>query len=87
MALKSGNTDWFRESAADLEPILQRRNKLYSKWLATKRPTDQLRFWQARGQAHTALHETKNKWFQAKAEEAQKAHFGMKKVWQCIREM
>ena len=47
--------DWFRECADELEPILQRRNKLYSKWLATKRAEDQRRFRQARGEARRLI--------------------------------
>ena len=43
--------DWFRESAAAIEPILKQQNYLYVKWLATKRPTDLQRFRQARGEA------------------------------------
>ena len=71
--------DWFRECADELEPVLQRRNKMYMKWLATKRAEDQRRFRQARGEARQVIRDAKNRWFQAKAEEAQKARFGGKK--------
>ena len=47
--------DWFRECANELEPILQRRNKLYTKWLATKCADDQRRFRQARGEARRVM--------------------------------
>ena len=30
---------------------------------------------------------TKNTWFQSKAEEAEREHFGGKRVWKCIRDM
>ena len=36
--------DWFREYADDLKPVLECRNKLYDKWLATKRAGDHLQF-------------------------------------------
>ena len=32
--------DWFREKAASLEPLLQWRNHLYSRWLSTKKERD-----------------------------------------------
>ena len=79
--------DWFRECADELEPILQRRNKLYSKWLATKCAENQRRFQLARGEAHRLIRDAKNQWFQEKEDEAQKARFGGKSVWKCIRDM
>ena len=42
--------DWFKESARDLQPVLQHR-KLYTKWLATKNSDDHRRFKKARGEA------------------------------------
>ena len=79
--------DWFRESADDLKPALQRRNKLYNKWLATKQPDDHLQFRKARAEAQQAIRRAKNEWFVAKAEEAERGRFGGKKVWQSIRAM
>ena len=58
--------DWFRECADELEPILQCRNKLYTKWLATKRVEDQRRFRQARGEACRVMRDAKNRSFQEK---------------------
>ena len=79
--------DWFRDSATVLEPVLKRQHNLYTRWLATKRLADQLRFRQARGAARQAIRDAKNRWFQAKAVEAQRARFGGKVVWRCIRDM
>ena len=79
--------DWFCESAGRLKPVLQRRNELYTKWLATKCTNDLSQFRRARSECRWAIREAKNQWFQSKAEEAQKARFGGKIVWQCIRDM
>lgn len=46
-----------------------------------------LSFKQVQGEATQAICRAKNKWFQAKAEEAEKELFGGKKLWQCIRSM
>ena len=70
-----------------MEPALQRRNKLYNKWLATKQANDHLQFRKARGEAQRAIRKAKNEWFRAKAEEAERERFGGKKVWQSIRDM
>ena len=79
--------DWFCESAGRLKPVLQRRNELYTKWLATKCTNDLSQFRRARSECRWAIREAKNQWFQSKAEEAQKARFGGKTVWRCIRDM
>jgi len=81
------NPDWFKECASDLQPSLSKRNKLYVKWLATKKSDDYMHFKQARGAAQRAIRQAKNKWFTAKAEEAEKERFGGKKVWKCIRDL
>ena len=81
------NPDWFREHASDLQPYLSKRNKLYVKWLATKKNDDYIHFKQARGAAQRAIRQAKNKWFTAKAEEAEKERFGGKKVWRYIRDL
>ena len=46
-----------------------------------------MRFKQARIIARRAIRAAKNSWFQEKAKEAEKEHFGGKKVWKCIRDM
>ena len=79
--------DWFKESAMDLQPVLLRRNKLYTKWLATKNSGDLRRFKKARGEAQRAIRRAKDQWFRAKAEEAERERFGGKKVWRCIRDL
>ena len=76
--------DWFQESMEELKPLLQQRNDAYKKWLATKRTADLCRFREARNAARKAI---RNSWFQEKAEEAEREHFGGKKVWKCIRDM
>ena len=77
--------DWFIESAASLEPMLQHRNHLYAKWLATGRSADLQRFRKVRGDACRAVREAKNSWFHVMAEEAQRGRFGGKEVWRCFR--
>ena len=76
---------WFIKSAASLEPMLQYRNYLYAKWLATGRSADLQRFRKVHGDARRAVCEAKNSWFQAMAEEAQRGRFGGKEVWRCIQ--
>ena len=84
---KHRNPDWFRESLELLEPLLQRRNQLYTKWLGSKSDCDKLRYCEARRVARRAVRTAKNTWFQNKANEAQSVRFRGKKVWQCIRDM
>ena len=79
--------DWFRENADRLKPALQRRNDLYTTWLATRGADALSQFRRARGECRRTIREAKNRWFQTKAEEAQRERFGGKKVWRCIRDM
>ena len=81
---KHRNPDWFSDT---LEPLLERRNQLYSKWLSSRRDSDRLQFLEARRRARKAVGAAKNAWFQNIAEEAQRVRFGGKKVWQCICDM
>ena len=55
-----------------LELLLQKRNNLYIKWLGTSNALDHHMFVEARRKARLAARTAKNKWFVAKAEEAQK---------------
>lgn len=64
-------SDWFRERAGTLEPVLQQRNKLYAR---TQRREDLTKF----RKASRAVCEAKNIWFQSKAEEVEKSKFGGK---------
>ena len=79
--------DWFHEATNNLEPLIQKRNVLYGKWLASNSPTDLAEFRRARGEARQAVRRAKNSWFQAKADEAQRACFSGKIVWKCIRDI
>ena len=84
---KRRHPDWFRENAISLEPILQKKNQLYQKWLGSGRSSDRQRFAKARSEARRAVRAAKNAWFTSKAEEAEQSRFGGKKVWKCIRDM
>ena len=84
---KKHQPDWFRDSAPVLEPLLNKQHQLYSRWLSTKQVVDQQHFRQARGTARKAICNANNRWFQAKAEEAQNARFSGKVVWKCIKDM
>ena len=42
--VKSKQSDWFRDSAAKLTPLLERRNKLYNLWLNTGKERDRYKF-------------------------------------------
>ena len=79
--------DWFRESANSLEPVLQKRNQLYLRWLGSGLSSDRQNFSKARSEARHAVRAAKNAWFTSKAEEAQRSRFGEKEVWKCIRDM
>ena len=78
---KCRNPDWFHENADVLEPLLQKRNHMYSRWLSSGHSSDKLQFLNARRQARQAVRAAKNTWFQNNANEAQKERFGGKKVW------
>ena len=52
---KRRNLDWFRESPNTLEPLLQKRNRMYSKWLRSGHNRDKLRFLNARRAACQAV--------------------------------
>ena len=62
--------DWFRDNMEVLEPLLQKRNNLYIKWLGTSNTLDHQMFAEARRKARLAVRTAENKWFVAKAEEA-----------------
>ena len=79
--------DWFADSLSRLEPLFQKRNALYSKWLSSWLERDRKRFAKARSDARRVVRVSKNAWFQAKAEEAQRNRFSGKKAWKCIRDM
>ena len=80
-------SDWFRESLGELQPLLMARNKAYSRWLGTGKQEDLVKFREARGEARRAVRTAKNEWFLAKAEEVEREKCGGKKVWRCIRDM
>ena len=84
---KRRHPDWFRESANSLEPILQKRNQLYLRWLGSGLSSDRQNFTKAQSEARRAVRAAKNAWFTSKAEEAHRSRFSGKKVWKCIRDM
>ena len=79
--------DWYRESEANLEPLYDKRNQLYLKWLSTGKDGDLKEFRRARVEARQATREAKNAWFLRKAKEAQAGRNGGKIVWKCIRDI
>ncbi len=79
--------DWFKESLTTLEPLLQRRSSLYSKWLSSGKESDRRKFAKAQCDARRAVRVAKNEWFRARADEAQRGRFSGKRAWQCIREL
>ena len=84
---KRKHPDWFKENRSALEPLFQERNQAYLRWLGSGLNGDKEKFSKASSVARRMVREAKNKWFTSKDEEAQKARFGGKKVWQCIRDM
>lgn len=85
--VKKKHPDWFQESSSVLKPLLQERNRLYTKWLGTKQESDRRKFAKARRDARRGVREAKNTWFLGKAAEAQKGRHGGKIVWRCIRDI
>ena len=79
--------DWFQESISTLQPVLQERNNLHNKWIATNDTRYLSQFKQAKMKARQSIREAKNSWFKQKATEAQRERFGGNKVWMCIRDM
>ena len=79
--------DWFRESEADIKPLLERWTRLYTLWLSTAREGDWKKFVKARSDARRAVRGAKDNWFQRKALEAQRSQFGGKAVWRCVRDI
>ena len=84
---KRKKPDWFLDSAEIIEPLLSKRNQLYSRWLSTGLERDKKKFTDARRSARQAVRMAKNDWFKKKAEEAHTGRFSGKTVWKCIRDM
>ena len=57
---KQRHSDWFRESTDAIKPRIQHRNKMYTKWLSTKRTEDHLNFNRAYGDARRSIRKAKN---------------------------
>ena len=84
---KRRDPDWFQESIQILKPFLEERNRMYAKWLGSKKESDWRKFLKLRREARRAVREAKNEWFLRKAAEAQRGRHGGKVVWSCIRDM
>ena len=59
--------EWFRDSM-NLQSAIEQKNKLYSRWFATKNIAYLQKFQRARSETRQAIRVAKNKWFQEKAE-------------------
>lgn len=70
-----------------MKALLQQRNEAYRRWIGTGRNEDLTRFREVRNAARMAIREAKNRWFQEKAGEDEREHFGWKKVLKCIRDL
>ena len=84
---RSYQPDWFREAFGTLHPLLQRRNWLYTAWLATSKEEDHMRLRQAREEARREIRKEKNAWFAAKAADIEHGSFGGVEVWRGIRDL
>ena len=84
---KKRHPDWFRECSVTLQPLIEERNRLYTRWLQTSRESDRRAFVKKRSDARRAIRDAKNTWFQSKAAEAQRGRHGGKLVWECIRDI
>ena len=56
---KRRQTDWFKEGAPAIRPLLQTRNTAYNKWLSTGNASDKEEFKKARKEAQKAIREAK----------------------------
>ena len=84
---KRRDPDWFLENSHIFKPLVEERNKLYTKWLGTKKENDRRKFMKVRRDVRKAIREAKNEWFMKKAAKAQRGRHGGKVVWSCIRDM
>ena len=63
--VKSKQSDWFRDSAAKLTPLLERRNK-HNLWLNTGKERDRHKFATARSAAWKAIRLSKKRFSSSK---------------------
>ena len=84
---KRQHPDWFQESSEILEPLLQRKNLLYTKRLCSGRAADHQKYLNILRDARRAVRNAKDTWFKKKADEAQEARFGGKRIWRSIRDI
>jgi len=79
--------DWFSDSQSRLKPLLNNRNRAYTRWLQTGKAEDLVQFRKVRRDARRAVREARNLWFKEKAAAVEHNRFGGKEVWNCIRDM
>jgi len=76
--------DWITEAEDILEPLIDRRNKLFSVWLWSHNHRDRQKFLTQRHQLAHKVWECKNKWYREKAESIQAA-LSPSVVWKDIK--
>ncbi len=79
--------DWYQDSMDILDPVLERRNRLFRLWLDAKTSVAREAYCHARGLARAAVRAAKNNWFCRMASVVEKGRFGEKEVWNSIRAM
>ena len=79
--------DWFEACADVLAPMLDSRNALHRKWLASGSDADRRRFVEARGKCRTAVRNAKSEWIGRKANVVESSRFSGKHAWSAIRDI
>ena len=82
--------DWFQENIANLQELIRKRNRLFTKWLRTHHHSDRQRYVAQRSAVAREVKRGKNTWFQQKAKQIEieilQGASG-RGVWQGLREI
>ena len=84
---KRRQPDWFQENIEVLKKLIVKRNGRFVQWLETRHPRDRQKYVAQRREVAREVRCAKNRWFQQKAGEVERAVRGGKGVWKGLREM
>jgi len=79
--------DWFKKSAATLQPLITARNNLFERWLQFQCHQDRQRYVAKRRTVANAVKKPKNDWFQQKAKEVEDKVMRGVGAWKGIRDI
>ena len=84
---KHHHPNWFRDSITVLEPMIQKRNMLFAKWLSSHSSKDRQRYVTQRRMVAKEVKRAKNAWFQRKADEIERSMKGGVGTWKGLRDI